>query len=110
MIFTDRYTVDWRVGALPSISLYGASLTLFDPFDAPAATQQALQGEQTGDSVVIRLSDPDRGTTAFKRGLVGKKWPKLFTARLDGFKDAHDFVVAKCNDDTPLAASLGDTR
>ena len=98
VIFTDSYTVDWKVGATTPISQKGQRMTLFDPFDAPAAIRQLLKGEESEDSLVIRLSNPDKGTTEFKRNLVGDEWPKLYAAKLDGFKNAHDFIVEKCNE------------
>ena len=84
-------------------------MTLFDLFDAPEATKQLLEGERSNDSLVLRLSNPDKGTTGFERGLVGKEWPKLYVARLDGFKNAHDFVVERCNEESTSATSTDET-
>ena len=107
--FTDSYTVDWRVGNLPPISRTGKRMTLFDLFDAPEATKQLLEGERANDSLVLRLSNPDTGTTGFQRRLVGTAWPKLYVAQLDGFRQAHDFVVEKCKEERAPSTMTDDT-
>ena len=68
--WSDSYTVDWKVGTLPPIRLKGRKITIFDAFDAPVATNQALEGERVNASIVIRLSDPDMGSSEFERRLI----------------------------------------
>lgn len=106
-LFAGGYTVDWRIGNLSPMSGRGQRMRLFDAFDAPEATSQLLQGERSNDLLVLRLSDPDRGTTRFERNLVGTEWPKVYAAELEGFKKAHGFVVDKCNEEHGRKASAG---
>ena len=105
--WTD-YTVDWRVGNFPPIRGTGKRMTIFDLFDSPEATKQMLEGEQSSDLLVLRLSNPEKGTSRFTRSLVGTEWPKLYVAKLDGFKRAHDFVVEKCKEERTQEALRGD--
>lgn len=107
--YTD-YTVDWRVGNLPPMQVAGKRMTLFDLFDSPKATDQLLEGERSNDTLVLRLRDPDRGNSDYTRRLVGTEWPKLYVAKLDGFKEAHDFVVEKCNEERTQESSANDAQ
>lgn len=108
--FAESYAVDWRVGNLPPMHGQGRRMTIFDLFDAPMATEQLLEGEQSNDTLVLRLRDPDKGTTDFERRLVGTEWPKLYVAKLDGFKEAHDFIVEKCNEEPTQEFSANDVQ
>jgi len=107
--YTD-YTVDWRVGDLPEMQVVGKRMTLFDLFDAPMATEQLLEGERSNDVLVLRLLDADKGSTHFDRRMVGTEWPKLYVAKLDGFKEAHDFIVKKCNEEPTQESSANDAQ
>ena len=109
-LWTESYAVDWRVGNLPPMHGQGGRMQIFDLFDAPMATEQLLEGERSNDTLVLRLRDPDKGFTDFDRRLVGTEWPKLYVAKLDGFKEAHDFIVEKCNEEPTQESSANDAQ
>lgn len=92
-----EHKVEWRVGTQEPLERNERGLTVVDEFDSATAVAQALKGEEGGDYLVIRLSEPDR-SSAFERNLAGNNWPKLLMTKLDGFKEAHSFVVRRCEE------------
>ena len=94
-LLMPTYTMEWRVGSHPVITSKSTSFTIIDAFDVEPAIAQALAGEADGQLLKIRLSNPVTDSAYARRG-AGDDWPRVYTARLDGFAAAHSQLADHC--------------